>query len=229
MVRVTSPGVTPTDKQKCLAAVQKRGEFPEPSSSSKETVHSDQKPVISVTVESALPNSVSDVTMLSVESHSRPEDNENKIRIKIETEENMEVDVTNSVEHVETETIVKMEKEPDVIVQNSENLEVTDIKIEKTNETDNQTVVQSKSPETGLETVSEAKTGAAMETDIEADCETKVQIQVSVPGETEGTNVTVPSTVAQTDVTKPLTIQTKFTPNTSPGKHLFILHCHNWC
>ena len=215
MVKVASPGVTPTDKQKCLAAVQKRGELTEPSSNQGSNV--DKKPVISVSIDGAKAETVADVPMSYTDSHSK--DSENKVRIKIEPVEQMDTDDTKSGELVQTESDVNM-KNDSGLAQNLDKLEVTDIKMDERNEIDNQKVAQSKPNETGSGAVSETK----METGAHAVCEVKVQAPSAVSNETdgtsttEGTSETATSTEAQSDITQPLTIQTKFAPNTSPGK-----------
>ena len=216
MVKVASPGVTPTDKQKCLAAVQKRGELTEPSSNQGSNVV-DKKPVISVSIDGGKAETVADVPMSYTDSHSK--DSENKVRIKIEPVEQMDTDDTKSGELVQTESDVNM-KNDSGLAQNFDKLEVTDIKMGERNEVDNQKVAQSKPNETGSGAVSETK----METGSHAVCEVKVQASPVVLNETdgtsatEGTSETATSTEAQSDITQPLTIQTKFAPNTSPGK-----------
>ena len=197
MVKVTSPAVTQTDKEKCLAAVQKREGATLPSTSTQQTSAVDQKPVINVTVDSAKIKAETDQTVSETRQIVGEAGNENKVVIKTEQEENMEVDSSASHVNLNNEKVEKMEVDSGHTHENEAKLEMTGL--EKSNVKDSDTVSES-----------------------------KVQIQVSVASETESAGVTVPATVSQTDVTKPLTIETKFTttsgtPNVSPGLSTFCL------
>lgn len=221
MVKVTSPAVTPTDKEKCLEAVQKR----RVTDTSTDNGTADKKSVINVNQESAKSNSLIDVEMS--EAESVPSTNVNKISIKIEPVVKMEVDESKLEENVKLEkglnvesdikieTAVKTEMDSGHVVQNIAKLEVTDKRTDTTSDIENKTAVQSETAETGTTKIDKESNIEIIDSDTV--CESKVQIQVSVSTGTEGTSRTVPTTVAQTDVTKPLTIQTKFTPNLSPG------------
>ena len=201
MVKVTSPAVTQTDKEKCLAAVQKREGATLPSTSTQQTSAVDQKPVINITVDCAKIKAETDQTVSETKQIVGEAGNENKVVIKTEQEENMEVDSSASHVNLNNEKVEKMEVDSGHTHENE---------------------AKSEAEVTGLGTVS----GVAMEKssvkDSDTVSESKVQIQVSVASETESAGVTVPATVSQTDVTKPLTIETKFTtaggtPNVSPG------------
>ena len=203
MVKVTSPAVTQTDKEKCLAAVQKREDISLPSTSTQLTSAVDQKPVITVTVESAKIKSEPDLTVSETKQSADQNKNENNVTIKREHEEIMEVDRSASSLNLNNDKVEKMEIDSGGSHENN-----------------------AKSQMTGSSTVSNVKKEGSSGKDCDTVCESKVQIQVSVASETENAGVVVPATVSQTDVTKPLTIETKFTTgtlNVSPGLFSFFV------
>ena len=221
MVKVTSPAVTQTDKEKCLAAVQKREDVTLPSPSAQQMSAVDQKPVITVTEESAKIKSETDLSMPEKKTPVGHE-NEKKVEIKIEQEENMEVETSVTDENFKSVKVDKMEVDTGASIDKNVKSEMTVSETDngKISENQNQPVVQSETSVTGSVAVSNVEREKSSVNDSDTICETKVQIQVSVASETDKAGVTVPATVAQTDVTKPLTIETKFTsgtPNVSPG------------
>lgn len=219
MVKVTSPAVTQIDKEKCLAAVQKREDVTLSSVTAQETRTAEQKPVISIAEGSAEIKTETDVVLPKSKDTSKNNESQIKDEIRTDSEEKMDMDVCSTKEHLQSNKPVKMEIDSGAIVENSPELKITETNNASSNKNKSQTVVQSEVTSSGSEVVSNAKSENARVTDSDAVCEPKVQIQVSVSGEMECTGVAVPSTAAQTDVTIPLTIQTKFggTPNVSPG------------
>lgn len=189
MVRVTNPGITSAEKEKCLAVVQKHGQC-SPTS----IVHMDTSESTAIKAE-CLSQSAQKQDVISI--------SEMKTDLKV-------IDLTedSSVSHPSSVLTGTSSQSNDKVAGKTEQqLDSFNVKLKNIAKTELN--LGSVNADAGLEDILKSSIEVVRK-------EEKMEVKISVTSDTDVVSPLVPTTAATTDVTKPLTIETKFS-SVSPG------------
>lgn len=240
MVKVTNPGLTSSDKDKYLAAVKQHEKMEEAmiakateseksatrknktdNSVSNETLKDSDNTTIIETSPNASTintteshNSVNQPVKDNMEIDTKTSvDSENKVTNISENSEDIIIDVDSMETDLDNETLSQSleclnKNQLDVKTIENSNIEKNDI-----NKNDNTTIVEVVAEQPVILSNNESLDGIQ----VTSNDDKNVKIQISVDNGDTGKGVTIPKSVSSTDVTKPLTIETKFGGPSGPS------------